>query len=233
MCKNWIRAYNKYSWTANLNNFGSSQIYMGFFESTITPTNTLLFENKFRTVVDEGNQFVVAGEVCFWKNYGNVQSRDRITQKLLAHLSNPVNWDKFTRVMKQISTYPSIQNFIALQDAINQPKGFATPITFLAFYNPTKYPMVDKHIANWWTLNKAKFGYKNSPNFSQREDGWIQTYTKQQVRQNWEAYLAWQTFCEDYAIRIENNCKIKWRARDVEMAVWEAWKNNISVETLT
>jgi hypothetical protein len=92
--------------------------------------------------------------------------------------------------------------------------------------------MVDKHIANWWFSNKVKYGHKDSPEFSQRYDGWIQTYTDSQCRQNWSAYLDWKTFCNDYAIRLKNNCNMNWRARDVEMAVWEAWKNNIIIETL-
>jgi hypothetical protein len=44
--------------------------------------------------------------------------------------------------------------------------------------------MVDKHIAYWWRVNKEKFGYGNSPDFSQRYDGWIQP-----VERSWKAYL--------------------------------------------
>ena len=87
--------------------------------------------------------------------------------------------------------------------------------------------MVDKHIANWWVKNKAKYGYGTSPDFFQRNDGWIPP-----KRQNWEAYIDWKRFCNDYATRIAKNCGWNWRARDVEMAVWKASKDNISLEVL-
>jgi hypothetical protein len=92
--------------------------------------------------------------------------------------------------------------------------------------------MVDKHIANWWDDNKAHYGYESSPIFSQRNDGWIQTYTASQTKQNWATYISWTEFCQDYARRITKNCKENWRARDVEMAVWEAQKHNLSLNVL-
>ncbi len=192
----------------------------------------MTFENKFRAAIDGNGSFEIAGEVCFWKNYGNAQARNRVTQKLLTHLRDPVNWDRFVQAIKQVLSNLSYDNFVALRDACNQPRGFATPITFLAFYKPTEYPMVDKHIANWWAVNRAKYGYGDSPKFSQRNDGWIQTYTIPQNKQNWNAYIAWGKFCFDYATRIAKNCGWNWRARDVEMAVWEAYKNSISLEVL-
>ncbi len=37
---------------------------------------------------------------------------------------------------------------------------------------------------------------------------------------------------KDYARRITKNCNGTWRARDVEMAVWEAQKHNLSLNVL-
>jgi hypothetical protein len=95
MNNNWIKAYNKYNWTVDLSKFNGSVEYKGFFDHVISSTNTLAFENKFRTAVNECGSFEVAGEVCFWKNYGSPQNRDKITRQVLAHLSSPINWDRF------------------------------------------------------------------------------------------------------------------------------------------
>ena len=232
MCKTWIDAYEKYNWTVNLTKFKDSVKYPNYFNYVITPANVVAFEDKSRAMIDGAGSFEVAGEVCFWKNYGNFQSRNRITQRLLLHLEIPQNWAIFIRALKRLSKNPSFNNFIAFRKACNQPRGFATPITFLAFYNPVEYSMVDKHIADWWAKNKTEYGFGTSPIFSQRSDGWIQTYTISQNKQNWNAYIAWTRFCRGYAELASRNCRLNWRARDVEMAVWEAQKMGIHLNIL-
>jgi len=233
MCNNWDKAYSKYRWRVDLEHFSKAADYPGYFNRVIiTPADVMTFENKFRTTVDGNGSFEIAGEVCFWKNYGSAQARNRVTQKLLTHLKIQDNWNRFVQAIKQASSDPSYGHFVDLRKACNQPRGFATLITFLAFYKPNEYPMVDKHIANWWVKNRAEYGYGASPDFSQRNDGWIQTYTVSQTKQNWNAYIAWEKFCNDYATRIAKNCRWNWRARDVEMAIWKVSQNSISLEVL-
>ena len=235
MCSGWNNAYRIYRWTVDLRHFIDSGNYRGYFDRIIGPDNVVEFENTFRQAINkakEDGSFAIAGEVCFWKNYGNAPARNRVTQALLDHLSSPDNWKEFAKRIQEISNNPSYDNFVALRDACNQPMGFATPITFLAFYTPTKYPMVDKHIANWWKAHKADHGFGDSGRFSQRCDGWIQTYTISQNKLNWNAYMTWKRFCNDYAVKIAKNCGLDWRARDVEMAVWQAQKKNIPLNAL-
>jgi len=228
MCNNWIKAYQSYDWTVNLCNFKESTRYPGFFCHTINPTDIVSFENKFRLNVDCNGSYIIAGEVCFWKNYARNNNRDKIVVSILNHLKSTDNWIRFTHTLKKLACEPSYENFSNFRIACNQNNGFAVPITFLAFYNPVEFPMVDKHIANWWNANKATYGYEKSPDFSQREDGWIKP-----VEQNWNTYLVWKEFCNDYAKKIIQICKF-WnvRARDIEMAVWMAYRNTIALEIL-
>ncbi|MDP3182516.1 MAG: hypothetical protein Q8M54_06820, partial [Desulfobaccales bacterium] len=198
MCDSWKEAYRRYDWTVDLSHFNGAANYPGFFNRVILPADVKGFEDKFRAAIDANGTFEVAGEVCFWKNYGNFRTRNNITQRLLTYLSDINNWNRFCLAVKHVSHNQSYTNFVALQNACHQPKGFASPITFLAFYNPVKYPMVDKHIAYWWAKNKEKYGYGASQKFSQRNDGWIQTYTISQTKQNWDAYIEWKNFCNDY-----------------------------------
>ena len=220
MCCGWNDAYRMYSWMVDPGNFSNAANYPGYFDCIINADNVVEFENTFRKAINEAKEdgrFTIAGEVCFWKNYGNAQARNRVTQALLDHLSSPDNRKESTRRIQEISNNPSYNNFVALRDVCNQPRGFATPITFLAFYKPTKYPMVDKHIANWWKVHKADYGFGDSPNFSQRYDGWIQTYATSQSKLNWDAYISWRRFCNDYVVRMAKNCRLDWRATDVEI----------------
>lgn len=232
MCKTWFLAYTKYDWTVDLSTYAEATEHSGYFDQVITLQNVVDFENKFKQSIEVSQSFVVAGEVCYWKNYGSYQSRNRITKRLLDFLSMDNHWQNFVQALRRLYKNPDCDNFLSFRKTCNQPKGFATPLTFLSFYNPAEYPMVDKNIAYWWLRNRGEYGYDNSPPFSQRGDGWIQTYTKSHDRQNWNAYVEWARFCQDYSSRITESCGLASRARDVEMAVWEAQKKEISLNQL-
>jgi hypothetical protein len=47
---------------------------------------------------------------------------------------------------------------------------------------------------------------------------------------NWIAYLYWAAFCNEIARILLTKYQIRWRARDVEMAIWQAQKNKITLE---
>ncbi len=232
MCNSWISALGMYNWVVDLRHFRNAGNYPGYFNRIIQPPEVIQFEDTFRAIINENGSFEITGEVCFWKNYGSAQARDRVTQNLLNHVSEQANWNIFIQAIREISNDPCFANFISLRNACNQSRGFATPITFLAFYKPTDYPMVDKHIANWWRAHKTEYGYGEAPEFSQRNDGWIQTYTADQNELNWNAYIAWKRFCCDYSERIQRNCGLNWRARDVEIAVWMAQQNGLFLTAL-
>lgn len=228
MCNSWIRALGMFDWVVNLKHFRNANNYFGYFNRIIQPNKVVQFENAFRTSINDGGSFAVAGEVCFWKNYGNAQARDRVTQNLLSYLFEQENWNLFICVIRETSNNPSFENFVSLQNACKQLKGFATPITFLSFYRPSDYPMVDKHIANWWNLNRANYGLGASLGFRQRKiDGWIPPN-----KYNWQAYIAWKGFCCDYSVRIQRNCGLDWRARDVEIAIWMSQKSGLFLNAL-
>ena len=137
MCSNWDEVHKKYDWRIDLRFFCKATDYPGYFSHIIEPAHTVIFKNKFRRAIDTAGTFEVAGEVCFWKNYKNFQARNRLTENLLTHLEIQDNWDDFVKAVKQISKNPSYDYFIALQNACRQQKGFAVPVTFLSFHNPT------------------------------------------------------------------------------------------------
>lgn len=232
MSTTWLEAHSKYNWTVDLSKYENGNNYPDFFKEIISPETIVQFEEKFKESLTLSDQFEVTGEVCFWKNYRTFQSRNRLTNRILDHLSNPPNWNQFINKLVCLNDSQLYTDFEKMRKAINQPKGFATPITFLSFYNPSKYPMIDKKIANWWSKNKIRFGYNNANDFSQRKDGWIQAISTKRSIQNWDAYLDWSTFCQDNAINLSIISKMDWRARDVEMAVWEAEKRGIKLDPI-
>jgi len=146
MPESWLKAYTDYDWTVDLTKYIKRSKYPGYFNQTITLGNLIDFENKFRESL-ENNEYQTTGEVCFWKNYGTFQSRNHLTIEILKQLSQPSKWSDFTKCLVDLCTSPTYQNFDALRKSVGQPKGFATPITFLSFYDPHSYPMVDKNVA--------------------------------------------------------------------------------------
>lgn len=173
MCENWLAAHRSYNWKVDLTRFKNAERYPGFFNRIIDHANLAQFENDFRHHIQNHGSFEIAGEVCFWKNYGNYQIRNRTTHNLLEFLTDKQNWEKFVKVIKESTKNFIFENFLSLQAACNQLRGFVTPITFVAFCHPEKFPMVDKYIAFWWKDNRSSFEYDSSPKFFQRVDGWI------------------------------------------------------------
>ena len=220
----WATARKAYTWQVDLGHFKDRHRCSGFFSGLIGSQSMTRFEDAFRRAIDDDGPCAVAGEVCYWKNYGSYQSRDRITGRLLQNLSDRAHWTAFRNAVKAACAQPTVEAFSRLQAACGQPQGFATPLTFVAFYQPQRYSMVDKHIAFWWRQNRARYGLEGAPAFRQRNDGWIEITSGIKTRQNWAAYLAWARFCCDYA-----RCLGAWRARDVEMAVWTAQKQGLSL----
>jgi hypothetical protein len=216
----WSRCLVDYAWAVDLRTFKHRAEYPGHFGRTIGSGDVKSLEDLFRIAVDKGGPYQVAGEVCYWKNYGNHLSRDRMTLELLVHLAAKSAWDELRKAVTDCCAHPSLAAFLRLRAAAGETHGFATPVTFVSFYDPASYPMVDKHIADWWVVNKASFCLAQATAFSQRRaDGWVQTTSQRTTEQNWNAYLAWAGFCRDYGKRLGG-----WRARDVEMAVWMAQK---------
>ena len=227
MCNTWTDALNEFNWQADLTAFRDAHLYPNHFNDAIGPAQLHDFEDAFRLAVDNAMPFEIAGEVCFWKNYGSYLARNNITANLLQHLGNVGNWNTFVQAVQAVCNNPTLENFIALRQACSQPSGFVTPITFLGFYNPMQYPLVDKHIASWWRDHRICYGFRRELDFKQRADGLIQADNPQNTDLNWNAYLVWKRFCCSYAQQINVNCGWQWRARDVEMAVWMAARQNL------
>ena len=223
----WRNVHGEYAWDVELRHFAKRQRYPGYFSGVIGLQELASFQDSFPQAIDGEGSYVVAGEVCYWKNYGNHLARDKITYDLLERLAEAKNWGIFRSAVTEVCAEPNFDSFVRLQTATGQARGFATPLTFVAFYDPTSFPMVDRHIADWWAANRERFGMASLPPFLQRGDGWIEATSYGKVRHNWEAYWAWAQFCRDYARRIGG-----WRARDIEMAVWTAQKRGEALPTL-
>jgi hypothetical protein len=225
-CSDWTKALSSFNWKIDLATFEEARQYPAHFDRVIGPDDLEDFEDRFIEAIEKDGSYVVAGELTYWKIFGSSQLRNEITLGILSHLKDPDKWQQFRLALILLAQDPSFDNFLDFQHACNQPEGFALPLTFLSFFRPLKYPMVDKFIAEWWKAYKGDCSFGDAPDFIQREeDGWIDASSQKNIEQNWDAYHSWTAFARTEAIWVLKNCGLTWRPRDVEKAIWMMQRN--------
>ncbi len=99
-----------------------------------------------------------------------------MTRDLLAGVNSPEAWNRLQTAVKNLAQTPSWETFQELKKLCG---GFAMPITFLSFYDPERFPMVDQRIGKWWLQR-----FPDKPQF-----GWNADRTViNQNKKSWEAY---------------------------------------------
>ena len=154
-------------------------------------TEIVQSEDSFRAALTPYGRVERAAEVAFWKNFGAFLAKTKITNALLTHLSMPSAWEKFVPTVKNLAAEPTWRNFGNLIESCGMKLGFATPLTFLSFYDPKNFPMVDKRIGKWWSKR-----FPGEPQFTW--NGEVISPSKQ----SWAAYLAWTAFCRRQASQL-------------------------------
>jgi hypothetical protein len=104
-------------------------------------TEIVQFEDSFRAALTPYGRVERAAEVAFWKNFGAFLAKTKITNALLTHLSMPSAWERFVTAVKNLAAEPTWGNFGNLIESCGMKLGFATPLTFLSFYDPKNFPM--------------------------------------------------------------------------------------------
>jgi len=207
----WGKARDSFNWRVDLRRYKDGRKHPGFFDRVIEPAETSQFEDAFRAEVVPNGAVQRAAEVVYWKNAGNFKARDRITRDLLVWIDSPEHWARFVEALKKIAHQPTWGSFRDLIDCCGQTSAFATPLTFLAFYDPWRFPMIDRRIGTWWLSR-----FPAEPQFT-----WNSTKTViSPTQKSFQAYLRWTEFCRKQAAELSKLSATPWRARDVEMAVW-------------
>jgi hypothetical protein len=101
MVTSWSTALDNYDYYADLTKFKYKDEYSGGFttpgfQAQINHTNTRLFEDSFRKVIEEQNfsKFSIIGEVCFWKIYTKKDPHS-LTKQMLNRFKYEKNFNNF------------------------------------------------------------------------------------------------------------------------------------------
>jgi HEPN domain-containing protein len=207
----WKAARDHFSFQVDLRKFKDAKKYPGFFDRLIEPHQLVQFEDRFRAALNPSGRVESAAEVAYWKNGWNHKGRDRIARDLMEWIPGPEDWMRFVAALQELAREPSWKSFRKFITSNGQVAAFAVPVTFLSFYDPARFPMVDKRIGKWWSSR-----FPSEPQFT-----WGTKRTRiTPTRKSFEAYLAWTEFCRRQAAYLSTTGERNWRARDVEMSVW-------------
>jgi len=224
MPQSWINALDRYNYPVKLANYQYANNFRKFFKRQIQGdrNSTIAFEDYFRENIQN---IEVWCEVVFWKLYsqgnrGNINTkrcwdfwrRKNITAKELYNAANNFiannDKDSFNKYRKLWPFYKS--RVIAV---------IATPMSFLV---PDRFPMVDTRVAKWIDsqLNIHNNDH-NGPQLIRSRYG--QTTSTVLTMVDFDFYLHWVYWARHTAKKLSQQTEMKWRARDVEMAVFTAW----------
>lgn len=227
--KTWITALNNYLYPVSLGSYEHSNLFPNYFNKEIKGdrNSTIRFENYFRENAQKSIE--VYFEVIFWKLYSRKRDRQRITTRIIMHmLKEKIKPELLYNAIKRFVNTPNINNLHGIRCLLGiKTNVLALALTFPAFLNPERYPMVDKNVAQWVNANFTK----HNTNRHARLTRFVLGYTS--LRDNdFQNYLNWVNWCNETAKILSNRSNIKWRARDVEMAVFTAKRKNLELNVL-
>jgi hypothetical protein len=126
---------------------------------------------------------------------------------------------------------PNVKNLQAIRKLLGiKTDVLAVALTFPAFLNPEKYPMVDNVVARWINRNYAEHSRNTKNKLTQFVSP---TYNYTSLRDiDFPNYMNWVNWCNEMANILTNKTTIKWRARDAEMAVFTAQRKNLELTAI-
>ena len=227
--KSWIKALNSYFYPVNLDCYEFRDRFPNHFNREIVGdrNSTIVFENYFRENAQRSIE--VYFEVIFWKLYSQKRIRQRSTSRIVNYvLREKIEPKLLYEAIKQFVEVPWRQNLQNIRDLLGiRTHVLAVALTFPAFLNPEKYPMVDNNIARWvnahFTEHNRNKQAKLTP-FSLRYPSLMDD--------DFPNYLNWVSWCNEMAQILSEKTDIPWRTRDVEMAVFTAKRENLELNVL-
>ena len=215
--KDWLTAREKYRYRVDLAQFPGAREHPNSFDLKIeSRSETMRFEDRFRE--HAGQHLNAWGEVVFWKLYTTRVARNKTTRQVLESRVPP---DELWWACANYIQRGDLESFRVLRSKLFTTPVVATAATFPAFICPEKFPMVDRKVTRWARENGHLHRYSGvgGPNLEcvpELHPGIVLNES------HWPFVESWFAWCRFTARRLSKRTRSAWRARDVEMAVFEA-----------
>lgn len=226
--ESWLEALNSYSYPVDLRDYEHKDRFLNHFKWKIAGDRktTIAFEDYFRK--NARSSIEVYCEIVFWKLYSRRRDRQQKTKRIVDHLlEENVKPELLYHCIWRFANKPTLEHLTDLRWFLGiKTDVLAVALTFPAFMYPLKYPMVDSNVARWvnanFTRQNKKMKNKLTPfvGFSSLRDN------------DFENYLNWVAWCNEMASILSEKSHLKWRPRDVEMAVFTAQRNSMKLYPL-
>jgi hypothetical protein len=225
----WINALNAYSYPVNLGDYERAPQFPGFFNQNILGdrNSTIAFENYYQT--NACHHIEVFFEVVYWKLYSQPHIRNRITSKIVNFVqTHGITSNQLWSSIQQFIISPNITNLEEIRNKLGlRTPVLAVPLTLVALANPQKFPMIDNQVARWVNSNASNHNDKRRNKLSL----FNMKYTSLRY-DDFPNYLNWVNWCQEVAQVLTELTSEQWRARDVEMAVFTAQRNGMTLNVL-
>lgn len=103
----------------------------------------------------------------------------------------------------------------------------AISLTLVSFADPENHPMIDTQVVKWINNNADLFNKKRQNKLTKFNF----KYTSPRI-DDFESYLNWLLWCNEIAKILSSTTKIKWRTRDVEMAIFTSQRIGLNLNIL-
>jgi hypothetical protein len=227
--QSWIKALSAYNYPVDLSAYKRAGEFPGFFTQEIAGDrgSTIEFEDYFRA--RSGRLVEPYFEVVFWKLYRMKHARDEGTQRIVDYITKyEVDAADLRSAVKRFVEQPSVPNLSIIRALLGiKTQALAVALTFPAFVDPVRFPMVDRQTAKWVRLNLRAHndGRRNALTAFQSRDRGLRY-------DDFDSYLNWVAWCNETAYLLTHRTDVRWRARDVEMAVFAAARQGLSLNPL-
>lgn len=214
MLETWVEALNRYRYPVDLGGYRNGSNFSSFFENDIIGDreSTMEFEDRFRT--NAANNVAAWLEVVYWKS--------RRTMGYVTNDYTSNNAERLWGTVEQFVADPTRTNLANIRGGLELKSGLAVALTFPAFTEPDNYPMIDRWVAQWVNEHyiEHNVGRNNELTLFHLQGGRVQD-------NDFNSYLAWVEWCREMSSILTSRTtwpEDGWRARDVEMAVFSAMK---------
>ena len=227
MPKTWEAALDSYRYDVNLTNFKDRAAYRGWFQLENSPltgdyAETKEFERRFRELAPYNLETWY--EVAYWKDPRKAR---RVICNIKRTVSNP---GELLSLCQNYINNPSRESLSNFSEKLAPSGTIATAATFPAFLNPSRFPMVDRQVAEWARYNRENHDYSlvGGPRLwePRNREGVL-------FLRHWRFIESWCEWCRHTATILTERSNRKWRARDVEMAVFTAQRSQGSKDPIT
>jgi hypothetical protein len=229
MPRSWTTALNRYSYPVRLSDYKRAGEFPGFFTREISgdPTSTIEFEDYFRANYDRKVEPYF--EVVFWKLYKFPLVRQGTTSRIADSVSEEaVEARELCCAVDLFVEKPSRANAAVMRALLGLKTAvLATVLTFPAFVDPTRYPMIDRRTASWVDSNCASQSRNRATRLRPFNLGMGVVGDS-----HFDSYVSWVDWCRETAEILTARRGMPWRARDVEMAVFTAARERLSLNPL-